>query len=391
MLKQLFRLKNLSRIINYKKYQDEMKNILITLNKYYYGKNNKYVIITEDSKEKLIINPFRFNDNSFNMYYNLFYFDNKKLNETIDDYLYGNFKNNSSIQIIKPNNISELNNVLNSNHSNSFFKYILINEKQSSKSIVENKEISTKIFLDNVLLSYTNEGHYKNSITLIDVRNSKISLENINLENIYQNNFDKWKFVITNRSMTGNDLEMYIKEFVDKIIIIGKYDENIIKNMINIFGNDFVIHENRDYIDVLDKMYLHFPELFVKKISQLETINMISNPNIYGKIAYISADDEYGNIQPIASGGNYIHYINYIDSQNRILKLLNKLIENNVNSGIFSCFNSNTRGVYLANLFLNVSRKENIKFNVYLMYPGSGHINICSEFNKATRIIASNF
>lgn len=44
---------------------------------------------------------------------------------------------------------------------------------------------------------------------------------------------------------------------------------------------------------------------------------MISNEDIYGKVAFVSADIEYGCSLPHASGGNYVFNIYDVDKYNK--------------------------------------------------------------------------
>jgi hypothetical protein len=383
---QLNRLKNFSNIISYNKYQQHTKELSITLDKYYYRKDYKHVIITEDF-QKFKYNPFRCR-NTFNIYDNLIYFDNQKINKIIDTYLYGNLNKHSSINTIK---LSDIQNI-NTNKT-----YILINENQCPRDIRGNKNIhiSTKAFLDSATLSYAYQDLHKYSFNVIDLREfSSSDIEHCVLS--IMTTLDNYNFLLTNQNTPGNDIKTYFQNSIDKIIFIGKNNNDIVKNMQNVFDNQFVIHENPNIKNVLDILHLEKPNLFIKDITQLKTIEMISNPHIYGKVAYVSADGDYGYIQPIASGGNYLHDINIqnidvsIESNlNFTYRLLDLLIENDVKSVIFSCFNSNTRGPYLANLFLNSCRKQNKQnFKIYVMYPGAGHRHICKEFNNAPKTTA---
>ena len=70
-------------------------------------------------------------------------------------------------------------------------------------------------------------------------------------------------------------------------------------------------------------------------------------------------------------------------------KFIGTLVKNEVNSVVFTCCHSNSRGPYLASLFKEQCRAKRIDFNIYVMHPGVCRIHDPKYNNaKTTRCIS---
>jgi hypothetical protein len=315
-------------------------------------------------------------------------FDNDYINKKIHDYLYGKYYPYSSMKTTLINN----DNYSMEKLSKAIKQYnvphvrILINENQCSETLLNNMNNKDKIitfsnFLDEALNSHVCDRNPKHAIHSIDLRECQI--DNKEFENIINNSSEKVKILITNSETSGKHTEKYLKDNFDELIFLGKHDEKIINKMRKILGNDYVVAKYQDIDNIEKQLYNHNPKLFIKTITQGETIDLISNEEKYGKVAFVSADVEFGDRLPEASGGNYCYNIYDLQTStfsnlkdNKITsKFFDMMVENKVDSVIFTCCHSNSRGPYFAQLFMNQCREKNHQLNIYVMYPGVGRIH----------------
>lgn len=353
------------------------------LNEVYYGKNHRWAIVTKSSTQK---DRYRFSPYSGKIHTDSFYFDNNQINKSIDDYLYGKYYEYSSMET------SEIKNFTDFSESITKHKFphirVIINENDCPETI-KNRSITTYQFLSEAIDSHLVDSNPKYFIHSIDLRECH-DINSQELENIINNSPNNVKVLLANQKQAGKDTIDKFKKNYDKIIFVGEYDVNIVTNMQNAFGTEYITHISKNINNVLDKLYEHNPKLFVHKISQGDTIDKITNEEKYGKVAFVSADTEFGYRLPEASGGNYMLNICDINLDNKeYIEITNKfidtLVKNDVKSVVFTCCHSNTRGPFFASLFKEQCRSKTIDFNIYLMYPGVGRIHD-SKYKNAKNV-----
>lgn len=348
--------------------KQELDNIL---NDVYYGKNHRWAIVTQPSIHS---NRYTFSQYSGLLIRESDYFDNSKINKSIDDYVSGKYYDYSSMETTKIKNFADF--------AGSITKYnfpyirIIVNENDCPIPIQNNESriISTYSFLDEAMYSHVADTNPRCFMHSIDLRNCQ-DINSQELENLINQSQDNVKVLVTNQKKAGKDMTEKFKQKYDKIIFVGKFDTNIVANMQNVFGTEYVTHMNKDMDNVIDKLYEHNPKLFIEKITPADTIDKITDEHTYGKVAFVSADTDFGNRLPIASGGNYmLNIYSYDMNDKKYIEIINKfvdtLVKNDVKSVVFTCCHSNTRGPYLASLFKEICREKYTDFNIYVMHPG---------------------
>jgi len=387
----------------YKKNQDKIYYDTL-LNDVYFGKSHRHPIIINNYQYDISnddqfknIRLYTFSPSSSIIYQTMRHFDENYINNELYKYLYGKYYLYSSMETTKITDDNPIKNL-----SNAITKYdvphirIIINENQCSETLLTNINNTNRItttsnFLNEAVDSHLSEKNKKYAIHSIDLRECQ-TIDSKELENVINNSSEKVKILITNSKTMGKHTEKYLKDNFDELIFLGKHDEKIIENMRNVLGNDYVITKYPNIDNISKKLYNHNPKLFIKTITQGETIDMITNEEKYGKVAFVSADVEFGDRLPKASGGNYsynIYDIQYTFSNLKDNKITSEffdmMVEKKVDSVIFTCNHSRSRGPYFAQLFMNQCREKNHQFNIYIMYPGVGRIHD-EKYNNAHKV-----
>jgi hypothetical protein len=351
-------------------------------NTYYNNYNtHKRAIITESFQygsynDKNIINTFS-PFSGLVSYYSL-YFDQQKLDAKIHDYLYGTYIKYSSTRVFNPKHISDISSIL-TGFQKIPHKWILVNSKLCPAIFTKYpSQITTSYydFFNDAINSHAFDTTPEHNMLVIDTRNSDKIWRNGLPENLPED----VKILITDQDNPGHDLKNKFPKHIDELCFVGQYDQMIIKNMQKAFGSNYITTQQPNIENLLDKLVQYKPSLFVKKISQDTTIDMITDTDTYGSVAFISAHAETIIGLPKASGGNYIFVVNESDLFNptdkkTIHAFIDHLISKNITSIIFTCCHSNTRGPMLSKLFADCVREKKLEFNMFLMFPGIGRIS----------------
>uniref|UniRef100_A0A6C0E893 Rhodanese domain-containing protein n=1 Tax=viral metagenome TaxID=1070528 RepID=A0A6C0E893_9ZZZZ len=368
-----------------KKYDDDIKtkkDLQVIIDKLYYDnyKNHKRALITQpfhnlSNNAENIINTFS-PISTIVLRHSLF-FNQQKINSHIHKYLYGDFSKQSSTKTFNVTDTSTLSQLFDT-HKDTQHKYVLINSKQCPS--VQTKyptQITTSWFnfSNSLIFSHAYHEDPQYDVLVIDTRNFEW-----NNKEIPSDLPKDVKFLISDQDNPGHDLKHIFTPYADELCFIGDYDQETITNMQTAFGSDYVTVQYPHITNVLDNILKYNPNLLVKKITQDETIDMISNPDKFGLTAFVSGDTCSSRNLPTASGGCYMYEINNFGPYNTQDKhithsLIDHLLEKNVKSVVFTCEHSRSRGPHFSKLFQECLREKNISFNIFLMYPGVGRIS----------------
>jgi len=128
-----------------------------------------------------------------------------------------------------------------------------------------------------------------------------------------------------------------------------------------------VVHVTDIDPDALDAEY---PELVIRKITQEETVALLTDPHL--RTAFVSAGDE----RPFAApGGSYHMRVDHGDTphvEQAMNTLAVRLERQGVETVIFACDHSNSRGPYAAKMFREALRRAAWRSDtrIVVMYPG---------------------